>query len=119
MSTYLTLGKSWVNFDWLSNQENLSSDSTDPNESLGTSSTGMVIREILVSTYLTHGKSWVNFDWHSNQENLSTDSTDPDESLGTSLTGMVIKDILVSTRLTQIKSCEDIFLRKNPGITLC
>ena len=89
-----TRERSWVNFDWHSNQENLSSDSTDPDKSLRISSTGMVIRETLVSTCLTQGKSWVNFVWHSNQENLSSDSTDPDEILGISSTGIVRREIL-------------------------
>ena len=91
------------NFEWHSNQENLSIGSTIPKESLGVSSTGIVIKEILMSTCLTQGKSWANFDWHTNQENLSVDSTDPDGSLGTSLTGIVIREILASIRLIQRK----------------
>ena len=47
---------SQINFDWHSNQENLSSDSTDPDESHGVSSTRIVIREILVSIWLTQTK---------------------------------------------------------------
>ena len=49
-------------FYWDKNQGDLRVDLTDPDKSLGISSTGMVIREILVSTCLTQGKSWVNFD---------------------------------------------------------
>ena len=47
MSILLNQRRSLINFDWNSNQENLSSDSTDPDESLGISSTGIVSRDIL------------------------------------------------------------------------
>ena len=86
--------KSQVNFDWHNYQENLSSDSTDPDDSLGTSSTGIVIREILVSIWMIQRKPQVNFDQHSNQENLSSDLTDPDDILGVSSTGIVRREIL-------------------------